>query len=428
MSPTGFRRIHTKPISDHEAMKRNNQLTILRAIQALGPVSRVRLQKETTLSWGTITSSTKELLEKRIVKEIGPVNTGVGRRPVELDMNTSEHFVVGVRLGSSYIRAIILDIKGNTAAEYKDFVDPQSSKEIILKQLLESVDTILGNARVSLEKVAGIGIAAPGAIDARSGVCLYAPHHPNWKNVHLKQSFEQRFGKPCYVDHVNNCTALGQMLFGQGKGIDNFLCVLLGTGISAGIMIDGEVYRGVNCAAGEFGHMCIDPRGPDCACGSKGCLEGYATGPALAKMGRETAEKNPTSKIAVIAGGRLDSITGETVFQAAVEGDPGAAKIFEDMGFYLGIGISNLINLFNPECIILCGQVSLAHRFFLPSLEKTLEERAWNISDKEIKVSSTANTPVLGAAGNVLQAIYNGGLLFDTAQQGGMPDPNKLAV
>jgi glucokinase-like ROK family protein len=409
-------------------MKRNNQLTILRTIRALGPVSRVRLQNVTTLSWGTITSSIKELLEKGIVKEIGSVNTGVGRRPVELDMNTSEHFVVGTRLGSSYIRAILLDMKGNITAEHKDFVDPQSSKETILEQMLESVDTILGKARIKLEKVAGIGVAAPGAIDVNSGVCLYAPHHPNWKNVHLKQSFEQRFGKPCFVDHVNNCTALGQMLFGLGKGIDNFLCVLLGTGISAGIMIDGEVYRGVNCAAGEFGHMCIDPDGPDCACGSKGCLEVYATGPALAKTGREIAEKNPTSKMRALAGGKLESISAETIFQAATEGDPEAVKIFEDMGFYLGIGISNLINLFNPERIILCGRVSQAHRFFLPSLEKTIGERAWHISNKEIRVCSTFNTPVLGAAGIVLQAIYNGGLLFEAVLQKEKTDSKEVAV
>jgi N-acetylglucosamine repressor len=417
-----------KPISDHETMKRNNQLAILRTIRALGPVSRVRLQKETNLSWGTITSSIKELLEKRVVKEIGAVNTGVGRRPVELDMNTAEHFVVGVRLGSSYIRSIVLDIKGNTAAEYKEFVDARGSKERILEQLFESVDTILGNAGINLENVAGIGVAAPGAIDAHAGICLYAPHHPNWKNVNLKKSFEERFNKPCYVDHVNNCTALGQMLFGQGRGIDNFLCVLLGTGISAGIIINGEVYRGTNCAAGEFGHMCIDPNGPECACGSKGCLEGYASGPALARIGRARAAKNPTSKIIALTGGSLEDISGEAVFQAAVEGDPDALKIFEDMGFYLGIGISNLIDLFNPERVILCGRVSQAHRFFLPALEKTVEERAWNISRKEIKVSSIENTPVLGAAGNVLQGIYNGGLLFDTFQTRGMTERGKLAV
>ena len=417
-----------KLISDHETMKRNNQLAILRTIRILGPVSRVRLQRETNLSWGTITSSIKELLEKRIVKEIGAVNTGVGRRPVELDMNTAEHFVIGVRLGGSYIRSIVLDIKGNTVGEYKEFVDAAGSKERILEQLFESVDSILGNAGISLGNVVGIGVAAPGAIDAHAGICLYAPHHPNWKNVSLRQAFEQRFGKPCYVDHVNNCTALGQMLFGQGRGIDNFLCVLLGTGISAGIIINGQVLRGTNCAAGEFGHVSIDPNGPECACGSKGCLEVYASGPALARIGREQAAKNRSCRICTLVDGKLEQISGETVYQAAVEGDAEALKIFEQMGFYLGLGISNLIDLFNPQRVILCGRVSQAHRFFLPSLEKTVEKRAWHISKKEIKVSSIANASVLGAAGNVLQEIYNGALLFDTMLQIETADRGKLVV
>lgn len=406
-----------KRISDHETMKRNNQLSILRTIRVLGPVSRVQLQRETNLSWGTITASTKELLEKGIVKEIGVVNTGVGRRPVELDMNTDDHFVIGVRLGSSYIRSIVLDIKGNTTAEYKEFVDANGSKEQILSQLFVGVDTILGNAQISLDKVAGIGVAAPGAIDAYAGICLYAPHHPNWRDVSLKMAFEQRYGKPCYLDHVNNCAALGQMLFGHGRGIENFLCVLLGTGISAGIIINGEVYRGTNCASGEFGHVCIDPDGPECACGTKGCLETYASGPALARNGRAIAAKNPNTRLSALVQGSLEEISGETVFQAAIEADPAALKIFEDMGFYLGVGISNLINLFNPERVILCGRVSQAHRFFLPRLVETVAKRAWHISKKEIKVSEIPNSSVLGAAGNILQGIYNGNLLFDTIHQ-----------
>lgn len=401
-----------KPISDHEAMKRNNQLVILRAVRALGPVSRVRLQKDTGLSWGTITSSVKELIEKNLIKEIGSVSTGVGRRPVELDMNTADNYVIGLRLGSSYIRATALDVKESVVADYTESVDALGSKEVIVAQLFDSVTKVLGRAHIKINHVAGIGIAAPGAIDAHSGVCLYAPHHPNWKNVHLKQLFEDRFSKPCFVDHVNNCSALGQMRFGLGKGIQNFLCVLLGTGISAGIIIGGEVYRGVNCAAGEFGHICIDPMGPKCACGSRGCLEAYATGPAIARMGREATTSYPESKILAQAQGNPDKISGETVFQAAVEGDQAAVKIFESVGFYLGIGISNLINLFNPERIILCGRVSQASQFFLPALEKTIEERAWHISKKEIKVSTTLDSAVLGAAGIVLQEIYNNALLF----------------
>lgn len=417
-----------KSITDHGTMKRNNQLAILRAIRSLGPVSRVRLQKETKLSWGTITSSIKELLDKQIVSEIGSVNTGVGRRPVELDMNTAKHFVVGLRLGSSYIRAIILDLKGNTVAEYQEFVDARAAREILVQQLLESVDRIIASKGIALDSVAGIGVAAPGAIDANSGVCLYAPHHPNWKNVHLKASFEQRFGKPCYVDHVNNCTALGQMLFGQGKGVDNFLCILLGTGISAGIIIDGKVYRGVNCAAGEFGHICINPHGPVCACGAKGCLEAYASGPALARMGRESTDPRTSEKLTTLAQGNPKSISGETVYQAALDSDEGARKIFEDMGYFLGIGICNLIDLFNPDRVILCGRVSQAHRFFLPSLEKTVKDRAWHISKKVIKVSTISNPSVLGAAGNVLQAIYNGGLLFDVIRREDSAGRGKLAV
>lgn len=417
-----------KQITDHEAMKRNNQLTILRAIRTLGPVSRVGLQRETTLSWGTITTSIKELMEKDIIREIGSVSTGVGRRPVELDMNTADNFAVGVRLGSSYISAVILDVKGNTVADYREFVDAQASKETLVEQLFGSVSKILSRAGLELKRVSGIGIAAPGAINADSGICLYAPHHPNWKNVFLKQLFEERFGTPCFVDHVNNCSALGQMWFGLGKGIRNFLCVLLGTGISAGIMIDGQVYRGVNCAAGEFGHTCIDPAGPTCACGSKGCLEVYATGPAIARMAAEVAASDPQSSMMKPAKGRVEKVTAEIVFQAALEGDQEAVKIFENMGFYLGIGISNLINLFNPERIILCGRVSEAHQFFLPSLQRTIEDRGWHISKKEIKISTTSNSAVLGAAGSVLQEIYNNALLFRSAQKKELPDSGKVAI
>jgi N-acetylglucosamine repressor len=412
-----------KPSSDHQAMKRKNQLTILRAIRSLGPVSRVKLQQETTLSWGTITASVKDLITRGIVREIGSLNTGVGRRPVQLDMDTRDNYVVGLRLGGSYIRAIALDVKGSTVAEYQQFVDAQGTRRAILTQLLGCVSAVLDRGQIDLGRVAGIGIAAPGAIDPRAGVCLYAPHHPNWKNVKLKELCESKFGKPCFVDHVNNCSALGQMWFGPGKGIKNFLCVLLGTGISAGIMIDGAVYRGVNCAAGEFGHTCIDPAGPECACGSRGCLEVYATGPAIARMGREAVAANPRSRILTLARGRAEDITAESVFQAAMEGDGDAMRVFQDMGSYLGIGISNLINLFNPERIVLSGRVSRAARFFLPSLEKTMAQRAWPISSKEIKVSTVENAAVLGAAGNVLQEIYEGALLLKAAARDEQVEP-----
>jgi N-acetylglucosamine repressor len=404
----------------HESMKLGNQLLILRTIRDMGPVTRVKLQKESKLSWGTVTASVKSLVDRRIAKEIGSVHTGVGRRPVELDMNAERNFALGLRLGSTYIRSLLMDVKGRVVGDLKMSIDATGSKEVVLGQLFEAAQGVLDKSSIKTKEVAGIGVAAPGAIDASSGVCLYAPHHPNLKDVPIKQAFEDRFKTPCFVDHVNNCSALAERWFGLGKGTDNFLCVLLGTGISAGIIINGQVYRGVNSTSGEFGHTSIDVDGPKCACGCNGCLEAFASGPALARMGVEAVRRSDSQKILSLAGGEVENISGDTIYLAAKEEDEAALKIFSEMGHFLGIGISNLIDLFNPDCVILSGRVSLASEFFLPALRRTVEERAWHASRKEIRVSQLENGAVLGAAGMVLQEIYDRGLLLDHSRSKGL--------
>lgn len=400
-------------ITDHEAMKLNNQLLILRTIRLEGPISRVNLQKLTSLSWGTISSSIKNLLENNIVKVIGAVNTGVGRRPVELDMNTNRNFVIGLRLGGSNIRGIVLDVKGNVVEEYEETADPNADKNQTIEQLFSITEKMmdLNPGLLSLDRVAGIGIAVPGALDANQGICLYAPHHPNWKDVPLKMLFENRFNIPCFVDHVSNCSALGQKWSGQMKTSSNFIIVLLGTGISAGIIINNDVYRGVNYAAGEFGHMCIDPNGPECACGNRGCLEAYATGPALVRSAEAALNRNPDGWKEGWNAARQGKLTPLFLYESARSGNEFSRKIFEEMGFYLGIGLCNLINLLNPARIILAGQVTRAEEFFMPQVRKTVKERAWHAAEKVIEISRVPNGAVLGAAGIVLQNIYNNGLL-----------------
>jgi len=398
----------------HEVMKLSNLLSILRTIRDLGPVSRVQIQRKTKLSWGTITTSIKELLERDIVKEIGAVNTGVGRRPVELDINIERNFALGVRLGSTLLRSVLLNAKREVIGYLKAPVDSLGSKEAILKQLYDITEKTMKEFSITIDKVAGIGIAAPGAVNAEEGICLYAPHHPAWKNVPLKSLLEDRFGVPCLVEHVNNCFALSEKWFGLGKGSNNFLCVLLGTGISVGIIINGEVYRGADGTAGEFGHIIIDPAGPKCVCGNNGCLEVYASGVAISKQAAEMVSKYGDPKILEIAEGKIENITGETVFLAAREGDKIALQLFEKVGHFLGIGISNLINLFNPEYIVLGGRISIASEFFLPKMKETIEERAWHASRRDLKISDllVGKGGALGAAGMILNKIYNSDLLF----------------
>ncbi len=402
-----------KTVSDHEMMKLNNLLIIMRAIHDLGPVTRIEIQHKTKLSWGTITTLTKELLDRDIVSEIGSVNTGVGRRPVEIDMNVKKNFTLGLRLGSVSIRSVLMDIKGRPVLEDSIDINAEARKETLIKQLLMLTRRTIEKAALAPEKLAGIGIAAPGAVDFATGLCLYAPHHPHWKNVQLKAIFESEFGVPCFVDHVSNCFALSELLFGFGRGFENFITILLGTGISAGIVINGRIYRGANCASGEFGHIKIESGGLTCVCGNRGCLEAYASGPALARQGRLAAAKSKNSMILSLADSAADNISAKTLFLAAREGDGDARRIFKDMGEKLGIGLSNLINLFNPDCVILGGRIAQSHEFFFPDLMRTVNEQAWHASVKHIEISRQENGPVHGAAAIVLQEIYNSGFILN---------------
>ena len=399
-----------KRISDHAAIKRKNRLAILLRIRENGPLSRVALKKWTRLSWGTVTSSIRELLGKGILTETGSVASGLGRRPVEIDLNTAKNQVLGIHLGGSLVRAVLVDVKGAVVDSQELSLRTNGSSHEILGRMLKVARELLKRRSLQPRSLGGIGIAAPGAVDFQSGVCLYAPHHPNLIDVPLRETFEQAFGIPCFVDHVSNCYALSEKLFGLGKGLDNFICVLLGTGVSAGIVIGGEVYRGIECFSGEFGHTCINENGPLCVCGNKGCIEAYASGPAIARAALEMG--SPSDSVLALAGGDPTRITAETLCRAAALKDARAVRVFRRMGVHLGVGISNLINVFNPQCIILGGAVSRASSHFLPSLLRTISTRAWHASTKDVRVSTLESGAECGAAAMVLQQLFTTGRIL----------------
>ncbi len=403
---------------NHSAMRLANELALLKAVRDGGPISRVRLQRETALSWGTVTALTRNLVTRGIVREVGTAQTGAGRRPVQLDLTPGKHFVAGVRLGGAYIRAVLVDLKGNILASSRSEVNAEGSRRALLGGLFHELEGVLQDAGVGAKRMAGIGIAAPGFVDVRTGTCLFAPHHPLWKNIPVRAIFEKRYGVPCFVDHVNNCTVLGEKWLGQASGLDDFLCVGLGTGLSVGICIHGEVYRGADAAAGELGHIVVNPQGPLCACGKRGCLEAYASGSALASSGALLAARQRSSAILSMAGGNPAAITAETVYRAAVAGDRGARRAFETMGDALGRGIAMLINLFNPQRVILCGQIMKAESFFMPNVARTVEEYAWSYSRKEVSTSTVDDPASLGAAGLVLHDIFAKGLLLRRSTRG----------
>ena len=402
---------------DHGLLKLNNRLEILRALRESGPMSRNELKEKTGLSWGTITAFIKELMDMRVVVETGKESSRLGRKPVGIDLDTSSRFILAMRVGGSYVKTMVMDIKGAVRGELKAAIKPNDPGRDILRAAMETSLGLLKKNRIPLSRLAGIGFTAPGAIDSEAGVCLYSPRHPRWKDVPVRSLVEKRFEAPCFVDHASYCSALGEQWFGSARDKRNFLSVPIGNGISVGIIIDGRVYRGHDHMAGEFGHSCIDPAGELCVCGRRGCIEEYVSGRALARQAERlfAGKRRATRPLQ----GPEGKPGGEALFLAAKAGDSAAARILERMGSCLGIGLSNLINILNPEAIIISGGVSKAHEFFRPALERALEKHAWHFSSREIMVSKLEDPVLLGAAGIVMSKIFVEGLLFEKSRNGG---------
>lgn len=399
------------PVNDQKTLKIGNLLTIMRALRDESPLSRNLLQRKTGLSWGSISSLVGELMNLGLIREAGPVTTGVGRRPVDLELNTAANHAIGLWLSRDRVEAVLLDLKGTPVRECDVPLDPGAPADELVEKLHTAVGLLTGPASPPMELVAGIGIAVPGVYDPAAGVCRYAPNHPGWSNVPLRALFEERYGAPVFIDHDLSCCVLGEHWFGIARDLTTFCCVYIEGGIGAGIMIHGKTYRGIDNTAGELGHVMVDPGGPRCACGRNGCLEVYASGRALLSWLREHPLTGSPLRTEAAASGD-DLHLGLKLMIDAAGGDKEVLRFFDSMGRSLGTGIAALITLLNPETVVLGGSVCDAREFFLPAMEQTLRDTAWSYSRIDIRFSTLKKAITVGAAGMVLDEVFNNALLF----------------
>lgn len=224
--------------------------------------------------------------------------------------------------------------------------------------------------------VAGVGIGSPGPLNTESGIVLLTPNLP-WRNFALRDRVSAALGLPATLDNDANCAVFGEWWRGAARGARFVIGLTVGTGIGGGIIRDGEIYHGASDIAGEFGHMSIDSTGRRCKCGSYGCLEAYASGPAIASRVVEGIEAGADTSLPELANGSLDAITAQLVYDAAAEGDEFALEVIQETAHFLGAGVASLINIFNPEVVVILGGVTLAgERLFAP-LQAEVKRRAF---------------------------------------------------
>ena len=281
---------------------------------------------------------------------------------------------LGVDLGGTQIRAMICDADNNIIERSATLTLAEQGP----KQVIERIQTTMNETvrTVGWQRIKSIGIGAPGPLDPFKGIVTQAPNLPGWDDVPLRDIINEATGVEAFLGNDANLAALGEQMYGAGKGCQNLVYMTVSTGIGGGIIINGELLLGSRGFAGEIGHHTILVDGPLCGCGNHGCLESLAAGPAIARRARQAVRNHPDSLILSMAGNDPEGITSVTVSQAAHQNDPLALEIVYTTGRYIGIGLGNLANILDTELFVIGGGVSYMGQHLFDAIQVGFEETA----------------------------------------------------
>ncbi len=291
-------------------------------------------------------------------------------------MGNSAPYYVGVDLGGTTVAVGLLDDRGHILEQAEAPTFAHQGHDAVIDRIARLIQRVIEGAGVSLEEVGGIGIGVPGMLDMERGLTLFLPNLPGtWPKVPLAPRIEQAVGLPTFLLNDVRSITLGEKTYGAGREVDNMVCLAIGTGIGGGVVVGGKLLLGLDGTAGEVGHQVIDPYGPRCGCGNRGCLEAFASGPAIASMGVRAVKQGLTTRIGELCNYDLNAITPKLIAQAALEGDAVAKEIYELAGFYIGIGVANLITILSPQMVVIGGGVAQAGELLLAPIRETARQR-----------------------------------------------------
>lgn len=305
---------------------------------------------------------------------------------------------IGVDVGGTNVKIALVSDEGKIIYSNSIPTRAEMGYEYTVHSMKDAIKDLLKETKLQPSDIEGIGFGFPGQIDCQNGVVRLAPNIPGWVNVPIAKIMEDEFGIATRVDNDVRTATLGELNYGAGVGCENLVCITVGTGIGSGLVVNGKLVRGANNAAGEIGHIKLNMQGgPLCGCGDRGCLEAYASGPSIVAMAEEYIKGGKSTKYRELAN---PDITPYIVAVAAKEGDPVARQIFRVMGEYIGMGLVSVVNLLNPEKIIIGGGVADAGAILFDPIKETIAKRAMTIQ-KEVEVvpAQLGNTAgVIGAS------------------------------
>ncbi|HEX8210232.1 MAG TPA: ROK family protein [Longimicrobium sp.] len=317
-----------------------------------------------------------------------------------------KRWIVGVDLGGTNVVVGLVPIEGGEVLGLRTLpTESNRGAKFVVDRIVHMVNDAIAEVAeahgTTRAAVAGVGIGSPGPLNRKTGTVINTPNL-GWRNFPLRDLISNAVKLPCSLDNDANCATYGEWWLGAGRGTQSLVGFTLGTGIGGGIVLNGEIYHGCSDVAGEIGHMTIDSNGRKCKCGNYGCLEQYASGPAIALRAMEGIEAGAESMLEEMVDGRLDEITAATVYEAAVLGDPYATEVMKDTARFLGSGVASIINILNPQMVVIAGGVTRAGDHLFVPLIAEVRRRAFRSAQECCRIVPAelpGTAGVVGAAG-----------------------------
>lgn len=396
---------------DQTLVREMNLAIILRYLQESAPLSRAQLAGLTGLNKTTVSSLVEELLDRGLIREAGMDTSGAGRPATLLNLDPQAGYIIGIELGVGFISIFLTDFVGHVVWRHLQETAPSAPQDVLLDQAFHLIDEARATAQAHGVRLLGLGLTLPGMVDVENGVLIFSPNL-QWRDVPLRQIVRQRVGDvPVFVDNDANASALGEHLFGVARRSQNFVFVVAGVGLGGGLFLNGDLYRGSGGLAGEVGHTSFTvDRSRPCRCGNRGCWETFGNQYSLIERVRARLEVGRDSLIPQLMAAQSVPLTLSIIAQAADAGDAEALEALSETGEAIGLGIANLINIFNPEIVVVGGAMSTAGRHLLPSIQQVIQERALAETCARAQVLLSAFGPdasVMGAVALVVKEMLS---------------------
>ncbi|MEV7560179.1 ROK family transcriptional regulator [Streptomyces sp. NPDC048331] len=381
------------------SLHRANLERVVRAVRLAGSLTQAEIARATGLSAATVSNIVRELKDGGTV-EVTDTSAG-GRRARSVSLSGDAGIVIGVDFGHTHLRVAVGNLAHQVLAEESEPLDVDASWTDGFDRAEALVGRLIADIGVGLEKVIGVGLGVPGPIDVESGTLGSTAILPGWAGINPRQELSQRLGVPVYVDNDANLGALGELVWGSGRGVKDLAYIKVASGVGAGLVINGQIYRGPGGTAGEIGHITLDESGPVCRCGNRGCLETFTAARYV---------------LPLLQGTHGPELTMERVVELAREGDPGCRRVITDVGRHIGSGVASLCNLLNPSRVVLGGSLAEAGELVLAPIRESVGRYAIPSAARQLSVLTGnlgGRAEVLGALALVLSEMGDSTLLSD---------------